>query len=152
MKMGKIIEEKFLTWYEFQSFITDQKINLYKYIFRGQKSEKWTLKASFYRRMDDIKVNNTDDKEAKLKEHLETFKLTARGRRGINPPVIKEENEWWALGRHHGLATPLLDWTSSPYVAIYFAFIDDIRKETENRVVYALNTIEVDKFNRRYQI
>jgi hypothetical protein len=33
-----------------------------------------------------------------------------------------DEEEIWALGQHHGVATKMLDWTESRYVAAFFAF------------------------------
>jgi hypothetical protein len=42
--------------------------------------------------------------------------------------------EYWAYLRHHGFPSPLLDWSSSPYVAVFFAISD--RSESENAAVY----------------
>jgi hypothetical protein len=45
---------------------------------------------------------------------------------------------WLALMQHHGAPTRLLDVTSSPYVAAYFAVEDD-GPETQHRVVWAFS-------------
>lgn len=37
---------------------------------------------------------------------------------------IGSDDEWWALARHFGLISPLLDWTRNPFVAAFFSFID----------------------------
>lgn len=100
------------------------------YVFRGHASENWKLESTLKR-----KVHDSDAK--KLEEKiLEIFKKHCLGRRGHNPPKLSE-SEWWALGQHFGLDTPLLDWSDSPYVAAFFAFNSE-NKETDNVVVWLL--------------
>lgn len=107
------------------------------YVWRGQGCgvKGWSLRSRFDR------MNNAGNREELLKRHLDQFKSAIRGRRGTNPPELKDD-DLWAIGQHNGLATPLLDWTKSPFVAAYFAFvkkIDGVKRNDGKRVVYGLN-------------
>ncbi|WP_279143760.1 FRG domain-containing protein [Photobacterium phosphoreum] len=112
------------------------------YVFRGQKHYKWQLEPTLDRLVHCAVTENVAEKQ------LRNFKLSTRGRLQ-DKSVLNSDTELWALGQHHGLATPLLDWSQSPYVAMFFAFegaddptwVDDDTGELNNysRTVFILN-------------
>jgi hypothetical protein len=110
------------------------------YLWRGQRRSDWSLSTTLDRQlealgMSTLPLNSLESESAK---HLERFKYAARGRRGSTPAVLAE-NEWWALGQHFGLATPLLDWTRAPFAALYFAFEEMSTQSECSRAIYALD-------------
>ena len=114
-------------------------------IFRGQRNSEWPLRASL-----DRLFLSSKDRLPKIKDAtnlLKKFKYSTRGRLS-SEWTPKNDNSWWALGQHFGLATPLLDWTESPFVAAYFAFLKHAEKLNDNypnRVIWALDPNEVQK-------
>jgi hypothetical protein len=145
---GKISDSFLLvelsSWKYFHDFVTQELLNFPNYIWRGQRDESWSLQSS----LDRVLPVNVAAKQRTAREHLGRFVSSTRGRRGSNPSKIDRENEWWALGQHHGLLTPLLDWTDSPFAALYFAFQNaGPSGKRPRRAVWAISTASIVKKN-----
>jgi hypothetical protein len=148
-----ICENPLKSWKDFLPFIAKSPPDA-SHIYRGQADAQWKIESTLDRL--ETRFPTTPNTVSSRPEyfqhspatrdvHLEAFKEAVRGKRGANPRDLSPI-EWWALAQHHGLATPLLDWTYSPFVALFFAFeeagyIDwqDRRfREPEKRAVYVV--------------
>jgi FRG domain len=93
-----------------------------RYLFRGSGDANWTLSSSFDRRYAQLPL---DRRLALWDELIAEFRQGCADL-GVPGSELDEDRKLWALGRHHGLPTRLLDWSTSPYVAAFFAFHDHL--------------------------
>lgn len=139
------------TWERFVEFVKDPQLSWPTLIYRGHANADWKVESTLDRlekqyptkpNLGGTNPTHFNVPRVDRKTHLKRFKEFTRGKIVKDIPDI--DDEWWALGQHHGLATPLLDWTYSPFVGLYFAF--EMEKcdckgklsEPENRAVFAL--------------
>lgn len=112
------------------------------FLFRGQRRSDWGLSPSLAR----LSENGNISKKIADKQ-LEQFRYSIRGR--VKDVATLEDFDVWAIGQHFGLMTPLLDWSRSPFVSMFFAFEDDDPKEESpknySRAIFALNKTKLDK-------
>lgn len=88
------------------------------YIFRGQASADWQLESSLER---SIGAKWTPANARKFEDHtLDRFRPKFHLYDGENEEPTSRL-EWLALMQHYGAPTRLLDFTESPFVALYFA-------------------------------
>lgn len=132
------------SWEHFTSFIREalvygiDGVSTNGVWFRGQGDADWSLTASF----DRVFKHLTSGQKADVYDHMvKTFR-----ERAINHDAIAKlrHEALICLMQHYGAPTRVLDWTSSPYIAAYFAFasaasLGDTDDDRQRCAIYILN-------------
>jgi hypothetical protein len=117
---GLIPSTRLESWEDFNAVVKNYlKDDGEEFVFRGQQNYRWFLESTLDRFSDGAIDESVAERQ------LRNFRLSIRGRLKSNSIVHEDAEELWAIGQHHGLATPLLDWTAAPYVALFFAFMHE---------------------------
>jgi len=147
---GRVPVTRIASWRDLTRLLEDPFFNRPKeqLIYRGHRRYDWPLTPSLGR-FDPRNIITEQVAGAQLR----LFRRAVRGRIADRTLVeLDEENELWSVGQHHGLMTPLLDWTYSPYVALFFAFEKEDRQQGEldnpYRAIYVLNKSHVEGDDR----
>jgi hypothetical protein len=94
------------------------------HVFRGQADALWSLEPSL-RRV--LQGTNNAEAAARLEDDLENEFFSQAHLYSPFAQSIRDADSLWlerlALMQHHGAPTRLLDWTSSPMAAAYFACV-----------------------------
>jgi hypothetical protein len=125
-------------WPDLHSLLDEYFTHYDGYIFRGQADAQWSVDSTLTRAL--ARLGTPSERvEEKVAGHLQRFKEQVRGRSRIDLQSSSDDT-MWSLGQHYGLYTPLLDWSRSPYVALYFSLLGSSASGT--RALYAL--VEAD--------
>ena len=102
-------------WAQFKQFAYGLEPD--RYIFRGHENSNWRLRTSFHRAgRANLERFLTED-IPRLHKHL-----SARTNHVFDMRKPEEHGAFVSLAQHHGYPTPLLDWTRSAFVGVYFAY------------------------------
>lgn len=143
---GNIPSSRVKDWQQFISLVNEGKFCEHddEVLFRGQRNGTWALIPSIARLSD----NGTYNHEF-AEQQIENFKYSIRGRTKI-PVSQLDPEDVWALGQHYGLWTPLLDWSRSPFVAMFFAMSEPNPKDESpinySRAIFRINRTKLSDY------
>ena len=131
------------------------KLFMSSFIFRGQSDTEWALETSYERNGFPLKVGYYNSEEiAMIYEFKRKYNLYSQ----YKQPEEDNYVEWLAIMQHYGAPTRLLDFSESPFIALYFAAIGvdkpweiykDENRDYQQYKIYTLYCVNKDNINRR---
>jgi len=92
------------------------------FLFRGHAREDWRLQSELDRVVEAQSLpRSLTYRKQVASRALADFRERASATLRLRPNELTDD-EWMALARQHGMVTPFLDWTKSPFVSAFFAF------------------------------
>jgi FRG domain len=129
-----------------ETWITaDGEISAKTWVFRGVTDSTYPLEPSIER------YAQAKTMEWAALETLVTSEFKARASTHLTPALIpNDELTWLAIMQHYAIPTRLLDFTYSPYVALYFGIRNNRGNEAGKHLrLYAINASALnDRFTR----
>jgi hypothetical protein len=107
------------SWNEFKILASSIRVDNKIELFRGHRDSRFVLKTSFHRAGLHRLERYCSETLVEFCNHVESI-LNVH----IDLNNSSDYSMLFGLAQHHGLPTPLLDWTRSPYIAAFFAFSD----------------------------
>lgn len=111
-----------------------------KFVFRGQANADWKLVSKLGRKAVELPGTTQDRYSISQLEGVYTEHFVRNAKLfQSNLPPLNDKIAWLMLMQHHGAPTRLLDWTWSPFVALFMALAEEKPKEVKQASLYILN-------------
>jgi hypothetical protein len=116
------------------------------YIYRGHSDKSWQLQSTLERVLGSKFANDSERYENyALNSFKSKFHLYDKSN---ERPETKLE--WLSIMQHYGVPTRMLDFTTSPYVALHFALENASKDADKFFAIYAINYREIQEMSLAY--